>query len=145
MSFGPNPWHQTNWDARAAGNFIGGGAGSGLIVATAYGGPTGLTLTVMLIAALALVGFGLFCVWLEIGRPLRAVNVFINPRTSWMSREAFVGLFLFPVGAVTAFLSPGFQIPPIEERCESVGHRSEVLTDSQHQHRQQQGRGFSAT
>lgn len=108
MSFGPNPWHQTNWDARAAGNFIGGGAGSGLIVATAYGGPTGMTLTVMLIAALALVGFGLFCVWLEIGRPLRAVNVFINPRTSWMSREAFVGLFLFPVGAVTAFLSPGW-------------------------------------
>lgn len=108
MSFGPNPWHQTNWDARAAGNFIGGGAGTGLIVATALGGATGTALTVLLIAALALIGFGLFCVWLEIGRPLRAVNVFINPRTSWMSREAFVGLFLFPVGAVTIFLTPSW-------------------------------------
>ncbi len=108
MSFGPNPWHQAHWDARAAGNFIGGGAGTGLLIATAAGGPTGLTLTVMLLVGLALVGFGLLCVWAEIGRPLRAVNVFINPRTSWMSREGFVGLFLFPVGAVTAFLSPGW-------------------------------------
>ena len=32
MSFGPNPWQQTNWDWRAAGNFIVGGAGAGLIV-----------------------------------------------------------------------------------------------------------------
>ncbi len=108
MTFGPNPWHQKSWDARAAGNFIGGGAGTGLIVATAFGGATGMPLTVLLIAALGLIGFGLFCVWLEIGRPLRAVNVFINPRTSWMSREAFVGLFLFPVGAVTIFLTPSW-------------------------------------
>ena len=105
MSFGPNPWHQTNWDARAAGNFIGGGAGSGLVVAIALGGVPGRAQTVLLIAALALIGLGLLCVWLEIGRPLRAVNVFINPRTSWMSREAFVALFLFPVGAVTILLS----------------------------------------
>ncbi len=108
MSFGPNPWHQTNWDARAAGNFIGGGAGTGLIVATALGGATGMALSALLVAALALIGLGLLCVWLEIGRPLRAVNVFINPRTSWMSREAFVALFLFPVGAVTIFLSPSW-------------------------------------
>jgi phenylacetyl-CoA:acceptor oxidoreductase subunit 2 len=47
---------------------------------------------------LALVGLGLLCVWLEIGRPLRALHVFLNPRTSWMSREAFVGLVLFPAG-----------------------------------------------
>ena len=106
MSFGPNPWHQTSWDARAAGNFIGGGAGSGLIVAAALGGATGAALTGLLIAALALIGLGLLCVWLEIGRPLRAVNVFINPRTSWMSREAFVALLLFPVGAATVFVSP---------------------------------------
>lgn len=108
MSFGPNPWHQKSWDWRAAGNFIGGGAGTGLIIAAAFGGATGTALTALLIAGLALVGLGLFCVWLEIGRPLRAVNVFINPRTSWMSREAFVGLFLFPVGAITAFLKPSW-------------------------------------
>ena len=34
MSFGPNPWQQTNWDWRAAGNFMGGGAGAGLVVWT---------------------------------------------------------------------------------------------------------------
>jgi len=26
MSYGPSPWHQTSWDARAAGNFMCGGA-----------------------------------------------------------------------------------------------------------------------
>ena len=35
MSYGPKPWLQTNWDVRAALNFIFGGAGSGLLVATA--------------------------------------------------------------------------------------------------------------
>lgn len=108
MSFGPNPWHQKSWDARAAGNFIGGGAGSGLIVAAAVGGATGMTLSILLVVALALIGLGLLCVWFEIGRPLRALNVFINPRTSWMSREGFVALLLFPVGAVTIFLSPSW-------------------------------------
>ena len=41
MSYGPNPWQQTNWDWRAAGNFICGGAGSGLIAATALSGAQG--------------------------------------------------------------------------------------------------------
>ena len=41
MSFGPKPWQQAHWDARAAGNFIGGGAGSGLIVAAAVAGAEG--------------------------------------------------------------------------------------------------------
>ena len=45
--------------------------------------------------ALALIGAGLTCVWLEIGRPLRALNVFRHPHTSWMTREAMVApLFL---------------------------------------------------
>jgi phenylacetyl-CoA:acceptor oxidoreductase subunit 2 len=52
----------------------------------------------LLVCGLALVGLGLMSVWLEIGRPLRALHVFFNPQTSWMSREAFVGLFLFPAG-----------------------------------------------
>ncbi|MFP5465862.1 MAG: hypothetical protein ACLGHR_14000, partial [Gammaproteobacteria bacterium] len=43
----------------------------------------------LLLLGLALVGAGLVCVWLEIGRPLRALHVFVTPRTSWMSREAF--------------------------------------------------------
>lgn len=96
MSYGPNPWQQTSWDWRAAGNFIGGGVGSGLLmVAAAWGEPVAMW---GLWLGLACVGMGLVCVWLEIGRPLRALHVFFNPATSWMSREAFVALLLFPVG-----------------------------------------------
>ena len=59
---------------------------------------TGWAPTWLLLIGLALVGLGLLCVWLEIGRPWRALNVFLNPRTSWMSREGFVGVLLFPAG-----------------------------------------------
>lgn len=101
-AFGPNPWQQTSWDWRAAGNFICGGMGSGLLIATALFGtaaPHSLASPHwQVFAGLALVGLGLLSVWLEIGRPLRALHVFLNPRTSWMSREAFVGLLLFPSG-----------------------------------------------
>ncbi|MDP2369108.1 hypothetical protein [Rhodoferax sp.] len=100
--FGPNPWQQTSWDWRAAGNFIGGGAGSGLLITSAVFGasnPGGAAaLPWLLLFGLALVGLGLLCVWLEIGRPLRALHVFFNPRTSWMSREGLVALLLFPSG-----------------------------------------------
>ncbi len=110
MSFGPNPWQQTSWDWRAAGNFIGGGAGTGLLVISAlFVAPNGSAASAangMLLLSLALIGLGLLCVWLEIGRPLRALNVFINPRTSWMSREAFVALLLFPSGLL-ALLNVG--------------------------------------
>lgn len=106
MSFGPRPWQQTSWDWRAAGNFICGGAGAGLIVFTALSGARGIELTALLLAGLALIGLGLTCVWLEIGRPLRAFNVFFNPRTSWMSREAFAATLLMPVGFVAAVWLP---------------------------------------
>ena len=91
MSFGPNPWQQQSWDWRAAGNFICGGAGGGLIVcAVLLNAPQGL-----LLAGAALVGVGLGSVWLEIGRPWRAMHVYLNPRMSWMSREAIVAPLLF--------------------------------------------------
>lgn len=106
MSFGPRPWQQTSWDWRAAGNFICGGAGAGLIAFTALSGARGIELTALLLAGLALIGLGLTCVWLEIGRPLRAFNVFFNPRTSWMSREAFAATLLMPVGFVAAVWLP---------------------------------------
>jgi phenylacetyl-CoA:acceptor oxidoreductase subunit 2 len=48
---------------------------------------------------LALIGLGLFCVWLEIGRPWRAINVFFHPRTSWMTREAIIVPPLMAAGA----------------------------------------------
>ncbi len=98
MSYGPNPWQQAHWDWRAAGNFMCGGAGSGLIVFTVLSGVAGLAQLLLLLAGMGLVGLGLLCVWLEIGRPLRALNVFFNPRTSWMSREAIVSVFVFGLG-----------------------------------------------
>jgi phenylacetyl-CoA:acceptor oxidoreductase 26-kDa subunit len=102
MSFGPAPWQQTNWDWRAACNFICGGAGAGLIVFAALSDAVGPAFTGLVLAGLALVGLGLFCVWLEIGRPLRALHVFFNPRTSWMTREAFIATLLFPVALAAA-------------------------------------------
>jgi phenylacetyl-CoA:acceptor oxidoreductase 26-kDa subunit len=102
MSFGPNPWQQTSWDWRAAGNFIGGGAGTGLIIFTALSGVQGTVAAMLLLAGLALVGLGLTCVWAELGRPLRALHVFFNPRTSWMTRESIAATVLFPVGVAAA-------------------------------------------
>ena len=101
-TFGPVPWHQKSWDIRAAGNFIGGGMGSGLVVFAALSGATGAAGAALFVAGLALVGFGLFCVSLELGRPLRALNVFRNPRTSWMAREAWTSLLLVPAALAAA-------------------------------------------
>jgi phenylacetyl-CoA:acceptor oxidoreductase subunit 2 len=98
LSVGPAPRQQYQWDWRAAGNFMGGGAGAGLLVFTQLSGQKGITAIVLVLGGLGLVGLGLFCVWLEIGRPLRAMNVFFNARTSWMSREAMVSILVFGLG-----------------------------------------------
>jgi phenylacetyl-CoA:acceptor oxidoreductase subunit 2 len=103
VSFGPNPWQQTQWDWRAAGNFIGGGAGSGLVMLTAVSGVQGTAAALLLAAGLALVGLGLACVWAELGRPLRALHVFFNPRSSWMTRESVAATLLMPVGAAAVY------------------------------------------
>ncbi len=107
MIFGPDPAQQRQWDWRAAGNFICGGGGGGLILMAALSGAQGATLTILMLAGVALVGLGLTCVWFELGRPLRALNVFINPRGSWMSREAFVATLLMPAALAAAFGVPG--------------------------------------
>ena len=109
VSHGPAPWQQRNWDWRAAGNFIGGGAGSGLVVFTALSGAQGLALTMLMLTGLALIGCGLLCVWLELGRPLRALHVFFNPRTSWMTRESIAATLLFPAGMAAAAGLSGFE------------------------------------
>jgi phenylacetyl-CoA:acceptor oxidoreductase 26-kDa subunit len=96
MSFGPKAWIQRHWDARAALNFMLGGAGAGLMIAAAMAHPDG---RVPVAFSLALVAAGLGAVWLEIGRKLRALNVFFNPFTSWMTRESFAALLLFALGA----------------------------------------------
>ena len=100
MSYGPRPWRQTTWDWRAAANFMLGGTGAGLIIA--------VTLVqnhspYPVILALLLVGGGLGAVWLEIGRKLRAIHVFFNPRTSWMTRESFAALLFFVFSSIELF------------------------------------------
>ena len=111
MNYGPNPWQQTQWDWRAVGNFAGGGAGGGLIVFATMSGAQGPALTWLLLAGAAFIGAGLACVWLEIGRPLRAFNVFFNPRTSWMSREAFAAALLMPLTLAAATVLPALAWP----------------------------------
>jgi phenylacetyl-CoA:acceptor oxidoreductase subunit 2 len=106
-NYGPSPAQQTSWDARAAANFVCGGTGAGLIVFAALARVDGQALALLVLAGLALVAAGLLCVWHEIGRPLRALHVFFHPRTSWMSREAFVATLLFPAGLAAAARVPG--------------------------------------
>lgn len=93
---------QTNWDWRAAANFMFGGGGGALLLAAALsGGGTSVHLTATLLG-MTLMGVGLIMVWLEIGRPWRAANVMLKPQNSWMTREAYVAgcAFLLAAGSV---------------------------------------------
>ena len=113
-----SPQLQQSWDWRASANFIFGRAGTGLFIASAFAAFGGLNVMLPMLLALILVGLGLFCVWLEIGRPWRFLNVYRNAQTSWMTREAMImmpfaatgllalglkSLVLGLVGAVFAF------------------------------------------
>ncbi len=104
------PWHQTNWDWRAAGNFIGGGTGTGLLFFASIASGNALTYRVMALVAMASVCAGLFCVWLEIGRPWRAINVFFHPKTSWMTREAIISVPLLLSGLAAVWFLGGIYI-----------------------------------
>lgn len=104
MNYGPKPWHQSNWDFRAALNFIFGGAGAGLLVIVAFSGLAGDALRAEIVLGMGLIGIGLISVWFEIGRPLRAINVGFNPFTSWMTRESFAAGAVFALGLSAAWL-----------------------------------------
>jgi phenylacetyl-CoA:acceptor oxidoreductase subunit 2 len=94
---------QRHWDARAALNFMLGGSGAGLIVASVAIEAASWPLAL----GLALIAAGLAAVWLEIGRKARALHVLFNPYTSWMTRESFAALTLFPL-ALGSMLSLRF-------------------------------------
>ncbi|MCL4744636.1 MAG: dimethyl sulfoxide reductase anchor subunit [Burkholderiaceae bacterium] len=101
MSYGPNPWLQAHWDARAAVNFMAGGSGGGLVLCAALleiAGAYEPLWIACLGLGLVLIAAGLTAVWFEIGRPLRAVNVMFNARTSWMTRESLVAPLVFAAG-----------------------------------------------
>ncbi len=105
MSYGPKPWIQLHWDVRAALNFILGGTGGGFLVFAAFVPAAPQPARAALLLGLALVAAGLASVWMEIGRKLRAVHVFFNPFTSWMTRESFVAVLLFASGLAAAWLA----------------------------------------
>ena len=105
MSYGPRPWIQLHWDARAALNFILGGTGSGFILFAAFVPLSPHQGQAALLIGLALVAAGLTAVWMETGRKLRAVHVFFNPMTSWKPEN--VGLPLHP-GAERAYREKGW-------------------------------------
>ncbi len=101
------PKQQHNWDWRAAANFICGGAGGGLLLVAALAGLDPLATRLAQTLALALIGCGLTCVWFEIGRPWRAMNVYRHFATSWMTREAVVALAVFASGALAIISASG--------------------------------------
>jgi phenylacetyl-CoA:acceptor oxidoreductase subunit 2 len=94
------PKQQRNWDWRAAANFICGGAGGGLLLWVAFAGLDPAALRAAVFLGLALIAGGLTCVWFEIGRPWRALNVYRHIATSWMTREAVVALLVFAAGGL---------------------------------------------
>lgn len=101
---GAKPYRQTYWDWRAAGNFMFGGTGSGLLILTpailSNGGPVRL----FVLIGLALICLGLSLVWLEIGKRLRAMNVFRQPKMSWMTRESYAATLTLIFGGLTIWL-----------------------------------------
>ncbi len=97
---GVAPAHQQHWDWKAAGNFICGGMGSGLLLFTAIASLRYDELAPLGLVALGLVGLGLFLVLLKIGRPLRSIYVLRQPQRSWMAREAWIAAVLFPVAGL---------------------------------------------
>jgi phenylacetyl-CoA:acceptor oxidoreductase 26-kDa subunit len=114
LSGSGTPRLQQNWDARAACNFIGGGSGTGLLLTAAVAFASGWNYFLAGALAIALIGFGLSMVWLEIGRPLRALNVFFHPQTSWMTREALLALPLLTLGAFAVLLDQPFVFLPFQ-------------------------------
>ena len=98
------PRQQKEWDIKGALNFILGGAGSGLLVASPIAAALHADPRPYVVLGMLLVAGGLFSVWLKIGRPWRAFHVVRRPSTSWMTREALIAPFLFGAGALGAFM-----------------------------------------
>jgi phenylacetyl-CoA:acceptor oxidoreductase 26-kDa subunit len=97
------PVQQRNWDWRAAGNFVGGGSGSGLLIIIAVLTLLGARVSNLIVIAVFLIVTGLGLVWLEIGRPWRFLNVYRNPATSWMSRESWLASVLVPLALLASW------------------------------------------
>ena len=106
-SHGVEPWHQPHWNWKAAGNFLCGGAGTGLFAVAAIAGRGGELFAMPALIALALVALGLFLLIFKIGRPLRSIFVLRQPQRSWMSREAWVAGVFFPLALLAVWRGNG--------------------------------------
>lgn len=105
---------QKFWDWRAASNFTFGGMSSGamIVAATAYQfGAIGWWhyAAVTIIASVGM-AIGLFCIFLEIGRKLRFINVLLRPQSSWMTRETYAVAVIYPAVFATVFLNMDFAV-----------------------------------
>ncbi|MHA1536120.1 MAG: DmsC/YnfH family molybdoenzyme membrane anchor subunit [Alphaproteobacteria bacterium] len=91
---------QTFWDWRAAMNWCFGGLASGFALvawlAYQFAGLPAQSLAFANVGAAALMGVGLFFVWLKIGRKFRAWRAIFRPQTSWMTRELYAAAIFFP-------------------------------------------------
>jgi len=111
VQWGATSRQQSFWDMRAACNFIGGGTGSALLWWAALGLIAGKQYFAPALVGLMFVSMGLFMVWLEIGKPWRALNLFYRPQTSWMSREGIVALPLLAAAAFSVLADAGIRLP----------------------------------
>jgi DMSO reductase anchor subunit len=102
------PQPQRLWGRPVVANFALGGLGAGLYVAAAvaavFGGPGYLWTAAWVGPALVLAGF--LAVATEAGRPLRGPRGLLRVRSSWMSRELWLGALLTLLAA-TEFVAPG--------------------------------------
>src|SRR5512137_352757 len=97
---------QRLWGWQAAANFTFGGVGAGLygtaVLAAGFERTAAVVLASWLAPLLVLAGFA--AVAGEAGRPLRGLRVLWKVRTSWMSRELWIGgVFVLLVAADIAF------------------------------------------
>lgn len=104
------PVQQTVWGKLAVSNFFFGGAGGGIYVLAASlqvlypeEAPSLFAAASLLGPALVLAGF--LAVAAEAGRPFRGINVLLNVKRSWMSRELLASLS-FVAAALADFLWP---------------------------------------
>ena len=102
VSYGPRPWQQTNWDWRAAANFMLGGTGAGLMRCSRFHpGSIALPGAARAASDRRRAGRGV-----ARDRPQAArVHVFFNPFTSWMTRESYAALSLFVLSAYLSVFS----------------------------------------